>query len=180
MKIYYLEVIPQGGQGKISAQKVAKLFRQFWWNLGKHPSHPKKLTCSYSGRGCQDVLQFSDFFVFRTETWAFEGKKWQKHPSKIETFSPEPSQKLYFKKILGHGIFLTCLDLRLHVYGYSHCFLATPHCGFPPPDVTNTSSTPQKMRTVLQCITCWRCFCGSRFRSSLSITSSFPHAMCEA
>jgi len=30
MKIYYLEVIPQGGQGKISAQKVAKLFRQFW------------------------------------------------------------------------------------------------------------------------------------------------------
>jgi len=76
MKIYFLEVIPKRGlQGKISAQKVAKLFGQFWGNLGKHPSHPKKLTCSYNGSGCQDVLQFSDFFVFRTEIWAFKGKK---------------------------------------------------------------------------------------------------------
>jgi len=62
MKIYFLEVIPKRGlQEKIPAQKVAKLFGQFWGNLGKHPSHPKKSTCSYNGRGCQDVMQFSDF-----------------------------------------------------------------------------------------------------------------------
>jgi len=63
MKIYFLEVIPKRGlQGKISAQKVAKSFGQFWGNLDQHPLHHKKLTCSYNGRGCQDVLQFSDFF----------------------------------------------------------------------------------------------------------------------
>jgi len=25
-------------------------------------------------------------------------------------------------KIFAHGIFLTCLDLPLHVFAYSHCF----------------------------------------------------------
>jgi len=49
---------------------------------------------------------FQIFFVFRTEIWAFEGKKWQKHPPKIETFSPESSQMLHFFKILGHDNFL--------------------------------------------------------------------------
>jgi len=34
----------------------------------------------------------------------------------------------------------------------------------------------RRQKPVLQCLTCWRCFCGSRVGSSLSITSSLPHA----